>query len=481
MNNRHATMSNRHLHAPVIAPPRKGVSTPVLLVTLSIALLLLMAAVDLAQLAHQRDQIQNGVDAATLASAPLLMDQRWLYLGPANSRENLSGLEQRLEDVKLLQVAAARQQAVLYAGMNDVAGKPIVITPNETNDSAGDVVVGFVREPAKRDLPMEPEAGDGSLNAVVVEASRRDAAGDLPLLWMARQAGLSRIDMKVRSQAVVDQRVYGFRPLEHVSVPLVPLVIFPDALPTDEEDNGNDDGGGDDGDNDGDDDDRSDDEEIVVADEQRSPEADLPDHLWWAQGPLDAFIVDSRTSTVEPAAYGQQGDGIAEMVIRIASARSGEPKIKLTTQIGAVVGFGLEQINAQRFNNLSLAGLTRADLQLLDGQLAPLDGAPPRLPVKFRLPSEELNEMCSLLSSEDVPLLGHRRIFPLGGNVVETEAGFAVDIVGYVAGRIVHCRRSTKDDSLIIIIQPCLLQTPTALTGEVVRRNAWIGKLLLNR
>ena len=39
-----------------------------------------------------------------------------------------------------------------------------------------------------------------------------------------------------------------------------------------------------------------------------------------------------------------------------------------------------------------------------------------------------------------------------------------------------------EDGSLLIVVQPCLLQTPTALTGgDNTPRNPWIGKLLLNR
>lgn len=98
---------------------------------------------------------------------------------------------------------------------------------------------------------------------------------------------------------------------------------------------------------------------------------------------------------------------------------------------------------------------------------------PPILPAEYTVTTVNVGDYVSALT----PLIGVPRLFPLG----EVDTTSSIAIIGFVAGTIVDCRQDPNDDSLLIFVQPCLLQTPTALTRGANLRNPWIGKLLLNR
>jgi hypothetical protein len=413
--------------------PRRGISTPALLVTLSIAILLAAAALDLAQLSHQRHQIQIGADAAVLAAAPHVMDRGWLYLGPEGSND--PNLEDTISSVRMAQLEAAQQHAIFFAGLNKVAKRSILLDENPNNDRDGDIFVGFTPDPAVRELDGLP-GPDGGFNSLIVRASRRKAAGDLPLLWLARHVGLHELDMKVYSQATVDQRVFGFRPLTHVPIPILPLAVLP----------------------------RPDDLSMFP------PEA--PIHLWWAKGPNDSYTVDPIHRIVSPGA-----DGIAEIVIRVHSQSSGNPSNNVKTRRGVLLGFGSGgDCSPASFAQISTFGLTSQDLPY--GELAIVDqNDPPAVAAEYNVDSADLMDICGTLREAEFQLLGAPRIIPLGVPISSSQVG----IVGFVAGTIVHCEQDLGDDSLLIVIQPCLLQSPTALVGGDNPRNPWIGKLLLNR
>jgi hypothetical protein len=103
------------------------------------------------------------------------------------------------------------------------------------------------------------------------------------------------------------------------------------------------------------------------------------------------------------------------------------------------------------------------------------DEHPLLLCAQYRFSSADLNRICQgLLRTAAQP-----RIWPIGANVSTALGRPAVGIVGFVAGSVVECR--TQGNDLVIVVQPCVLQTPTALTDPSAQRNPFIGKLLLNR
>ena len=64
----------------------------------------------------------------------------------------------------------ARELAVYVTGLNDVAGSPVIIEPNGSNDPAGDVVLGYWRD----DVFYPSDADPSRVTVVRVAASRDD-------------------------------------------------------------------------------------------------------------------------------------------------------------------------------------------------------------------------------------------------------------------------------------------------------------------
>ena len=441
-------------HAPAFRKPHQGISTPALLVTLSIAVLLAIAALNLAQLSHQRHQIQIGADAAALAATAQLQDRRWLYLGPGDpGDEDVAAKLPQLGGILDAQIDMAQTAAEQFAFQNKVANQPIRV-------DADDVSMGFVAEPAERVFveASSLEMHDG-FNSLIVKASRRKSAGNLPMLWMASQLGLEKLEMKIYSQAVIDQRVYGLRPITardtaglptgetHVPVPIVPIAVMPDT------------------------------EDLCMD----VPET-YPENLWWAKGPRDEFIVVPERQQVTPD---NAGDGIAEFVIRIpCSDCTGDADDTVNTREGALLAFGGAGTGPAAILHVSRNGLQAEDL-LPHGELNLNDpNNLPIFPANYNVTSDDLTAIRAGLLSTDTSLprlIGAPRIFPIGAPYGNDE--FA--IAGFVAGTIVDCTRDS-DGSLLLVVQPCVLQSPTALVAgvvnnDVIPRNPWIGKLLLNR
>lgn len=481
-------MPTSDAHASLVAKPRKGISTPALLVTVGIAALLAIAALDLAQLSHQRYQIQRGADSAALAATAQLHDKRWLYLGPGDpATEDVEAKLPSLDWVIAGQLASAETSAEDYAMKNHVAHLPIRV-------DASDMTMGYIAEPADRAFADTPLLHEG-VNSLQVKASRRKSAGNLPLLWMASQVGLDDFEMKINSQAVVDQRVYGFRPIvardangeptgtTRIPVPIVPFAVIPDN-----------------------------------EDLQMDVPADYPTNLWWAKGPHDDVSVVPEQRLVTPGT----SDLIAEFVIRIhCGGCSGTPDNSINTRDGALVDFDGSGTGAAAMLQVSRYGLYAEDLAPY-GEINMYD--PNNLSIYaagFEISDQELAAIQAGLLNNDISkpdLIGAPRIFPVGVPLSTTDGGsggspfpgggatkgifpgggatggvfpggygsqgnFA--IVGFVAGTIVDCTRDS-DGSLLLVVQPCVLQTPTALVAgvvnnDVIPRNPWIGKLLLNR
>ncbi len=448
------------VHAHVLTQPRRGITTPALLVTLAVAMLLAVAALDIAQLSHQRQQLQNGADAAALAATSQVMDRRWLYRGVEGANTNDSEL---FDDVQFYQLRCAENDAICFAGENKIANRSIKLTESADNFINDDVVFGYVDDPAYEELEFDadnvPLAGaDGSFNTVVVNASRRKAVGDLPLLWMARQVGLHQLEMVVTSQAAVDQRIKGFLPLQllnadgtpseitRVAVPMLPFAVVPQV---------------------------EDYEDLANADDC------LPTHLWWSTGPHDYYTVNEKLQVVTGCKDAPQPDGIAEMVLRIKSHCTDESQNTVKTRRGALIGFPLNDNPAttapEAIAEVSLYGLELQDLP--NGLIIEHPNTPPSLPAVYNDEPDDLEQICTALLTSNPPILGLPRIFP----VVDEGDGGETVLLGFVAGTIVHCELDLGDKSLLLVVQPCLLQTPTAVVGDGAPRNPWIGKLLLNR
>ena len=423
-----------------------------LLMCVMAVLLFIVMAVDLAQLSLQRRQMQFGADAATVAALETLMDRRWLYLGPEGTEPN----DELLDALPGMQQLHAFEQAQSIAGGNRVANAPIELLEDF-------VSFGYIEHPGSGDKTVQQPTAVTASNTISISLTRSKLGNNPPILWMAKQTGLNSIDITVRSQASVATRIHGFQPLPRVNAPIVPLGLFEHC-----------------------------EEGAAPSHASEPPQAlgdDLPSQLWWARGPYDHWIVDPRTGMVEPGhthySSSQDGsDGIAEMVFRLKVSDGPTPTGETAhpeARPSAVMGFRSEHLNdIDAFERMTTLGVHMEDLENYGGSITLGDENPALCPAKFAPTSDDLFAIHNALCHPDV--LGRPRVWPVVADCSSITPGSStVGIIGFVAGCVAHCEMDHSDGSLIITIQPCLLQTPTALTDGSTQRNPWIGKLLLVR
>ena len=410
-----------------------------LLVAMVVLLGSLALAVDTGFLWHAYGQLQFAADAAALAGAAELMDSGVLYAPPERQALQPILREQR--------IAAARQQALALAALNPVNGSPlrldtsstndvdgdiarraafrrsIPLDANSANDVDGDIVVGWV-EDVVMSAQMVPWPATEEVNSIVIRARRLRANGDPVVFRFARALGLDGADVMATARASLDQRVYGFRPAGHVRVPLMPLAII-------------------------------------------TPEASQGEAFWFHLAGTDDHTVSTR-----PARVTSGPDGIAEYALVF------DPQQEDATEGVRLARFHTADPmdpGAQSVVSQILGGYTAADLADCGGQFA-LDGDGTLLvPGASVAGTPDTLPLTALRA-----ILGQPRIWPLGTVSSSAAPAPVYTIGGFVAACVVDADED-GDGRLTIHLQPCLLQTATALVCSGQRRNPWIGKLVLNR
>ena len=204
----------------------------------------------------------------------------------------------------------------------------------------------------------------------------------------------------------------------------------------------------------------------------------MPAQIWWAKGPQDSFTVNPKTGDVIG-----QSDGIAEMIFRVkfkqqSQSGNNEQHNNEDARPSAWLGFHDGHFDTEQFARLSFIGAHAGDFAAYGGKLTLGDEIPPLVSAQFRLSQGELSDFHQVFQSGH--LRGKPRLWPVVADCSSAVGEPTVGIIGFVAGCVVDTG-SDADGSLLVTIQPCLMQTPTALTGAVAQRNPWIGKLLLVR
>jgi hypothetical protein len=384
------------------------------LVSVTLIMACVALALDWALIACYRQQLQVACDAAALAGAAQLA-----VPFPVVAADGV------LDSEELARLTAARREAQYFAAQNLVAGQPLMLETNTSNRPDGNIVVGQLDDSVTAGNRLTPWQGWGPCNGVRVQVFRTRALGDPVTLGLGRLLGIPGIDLHVLAEAAVDQRIFGFRPVEPVRVPLVPAVISREVL----------EGGG-------------------ALPGELSPDA--------APQPTDRYALDaSGCWRLEP-------DGIPELVLRFdpltASEKSGDVCLFWTAP----------------HSNLKIGELReQIAIGFDDHQLAQLGGefGLPRQG-ELRLPGIALpaSAMCDPLRAWLQAICGQPRIWTWG----DWEAADAsCRITGFLAARLVDCYLS--DDGLHVAIQPCFLQTCTAMVRSGELRNPWLGKLALIR
>jgi len=161
-------------------------------------------AVDLGYLCLARSQAQNAADAAAMAAAWKMLDEKRAH-GSAAFAELL---------------AEAQDTAGKFAAANNVAGQPPQLGVNAGNELGGDLVFGRMASDGQMSSPGDPL----SWNSVFVRI-RRDAKLNGPVtLFFARSLGIRSAAIEAEAIATFQDGVQGFR------TPTGPTSLVPFAL-----------------------------------------------------------------------------------------------------------------------------------------------------------------------------------------------------------------------------------------------------------
>jgi hypothetical protein len=201
------------------SPRRQASTTLVVLLAFGVLLAAAALAIDLAHLWEVRTSQENATDAAALAAAGALVDDRLLTGDPA---------------AMVLCLRLARDEAVRYAAANPVLGEPLPLDPNDTNLPEGDVLFGTLDNPH---APLFVPAGNvadlsnpslGLVNAVRITGRRTRDRGNAAGLYLGRAFAVPAADVVTLSTAMLDRDVVGLRPALNQPLPLVPIALLSD-------------------------------------------------------------------------------------------------------------------------------------------------------------------------------------------------------------------------------------------------------------
>jgi len=185
-------------------------------VALSVVTLISFAAlaVDVGMLYTTKAELQRAADATALAATwELVMDERRLL--------GATGVSQAVLD--------SRTRAVEVAAENPVLRNGIEVDRNEGNAADGDIVYGWLVEPANQATSMQP-CVDPRTNAVQVLARRDETRNGQVPLTLARIFGSSASNVSARAVAAYEGGVVGFRVTpETGNADLLPFTLLIDS------------------------------------------------------------------------------------------------------------------------------------------------------------------------------------------------------------------------------------------------------------
>jgi hypothetical protein len=257
-----------------------------------------------------------------------------------------------------------------------------------------------------------------------VRGVRRRSFGQAVVLWFGSFFGVGRAEPAAAAVASMDQRICGFRPLDYVAIPMVPLLVSA-ALPW-------------------------------------PPATSTAPGAW-----PDNYSVAPRTGAVSSGP-----DGIGEITLVTPFTAGALPPGQTASQwlwltAGAAdFAWLAEQVRV---------GLEPIDLVAQGGQLALAPDGTLRLPLAD-LPTVP---QADLLQTALEAIRGQKRIWPVGNVIAIGGDPPACLVTGFVGGTVVDCHRDVG--AITIVVQACSVQTCTGLLRGTTVRSPWIGKLILHQ
>ncbi len=348
---------------------------------------------------------------------------------------SLAAIGQLADDSLLLQrpgamydaVNRAQRSAQFYAGEHSVLGSPLVLDIDSTDP---DVRFGY-HDPVTRH--MQPaamsELDSPFLNAVFTRIFRLPSA-----------------DVTARATAILDKQVIGFRPVGGIPAPVMPIAVLSDPSGM----------------------------------EELAWEAQIDKPLSTGSG-LDQYAFDKSTRHWRRVCEGPRaGDGLPEMTVRLPL--SDEEDASLSN--GAIFHSG--RVDERTWLRQVATGFLAADLEPWNGELALGWDGNLRMPLG-RMPTgrllEDLVRKLNTLQSTGEP-----RVWPLyspGGQPLPSDIlTGSPDLVirGFVSARIAEVQLDQGEHpALLIVLQPTITVTGTALTQAAAEVNPYIAKARLLR
>jgi hypothetical protein len=390
------------------------------LVLISLAVIVALAALvlDLNRAAYHHRQLQSGSEAAALAAAAQLFAG-----GPLDELEApAAGSFQTGADADVARrIRLAGEEARLFAEQNMADGRPILLHPNPANRPNGDIVMGWVDQPTRLCPPMEVWDGYGEANSVLVRARNTEAGGNPLTLWLGRMLGVPTVDVVGSARATVDQQIYGFRPVGHVHVPLVPLLLI-------------------------------------------TKEGSSLFHGEAMPAETDA----TQGQRVTPKASGHRGPVISLRLVLESDGELAPGPGQAVVAVPWVTRHDEPTLTARRVQR----GLGPDDLVQHGGQIT--RGVAYRLAKPNRIAWDAWRRALS-------DLRGQKRIWATAHLESSPDPHEAVcRVVDFAAARLVDC---TLDGNvgLRVNLEPCRMHSPTARVRPGEPRNPWIGKLVLTQ
>ncbi|MHC4879557.1 MAG: hypothetical protein ACYTGL_24145 [Planctomycetota bacterium] len=383
-------------------PRRRGFLAPAALIALVVVVMATALTVDRLWIDNAHTELTTAAEAAALGGArTLVTDDR---------------LRNDFDPDSL--VTDARRAAISIARENLVAGEAVVLDPS----ADGDVRIG--RLISRDDHTVFLETNHAPTSVVVHAEHSRHRNNPVARFfdgWQSEQGA----DVASRAEATVDNRVVGFRPLNGVPVPVLPIAILRASRD---------------------------------ASDVPNWERDIEQRLG-----SDNFSIDPETGEVLP-----EPDGIPEIVLRnagtrkhtVEQSRGDETKGQESGQAGT----SQDQTNVYAFVLNPRATMTDVEEQFRNGwreadypeglDILRFD----RGPVAFTT----LNSISGRIADALHAVTGQPRILFLFDDVTHGNDADQVSCVAAVAGRVMSIDPSASA-GCEIILQPTILTTRTAV------------------
>ncbi len=176
---------------------RRGIAAILAALMLVFMLGVAALAVDIGYLYMNYGQLQSCADSGALAGASGLLNPN-LFNGTPEAPNGQVGQ------------SAARSSAIAFAQSNRVSEAYPVVDSNVSNDSGGDVVIGYLSDPSNPSCTMD-FSNPSLYNAVQVRVRKTSSLNGPVTSFFARALGSSGTDLAAKATAVLSSSVVGFQ------------------------------------------------------------------------------------------------------------------------------------------------------------------------------------------------------------------------------------------------------------------------------